>query len=143
MDDTLEEVVPPSGGPWGGTAIDDEYLKFLESLFEKKVIDDLKDEDLEDYFHLFHEFEIKKRSIKTNSDSNIVITLPQGLLDLIKKRHSGANARIKKTKYKDTVSVEGQKLHVHPDVFRGFFTKTIDTLIDHLKTHFGTRNCPI
>jgi hypothetical protein len=33
----LKELHIPSGGPWGGTCIDREYLAFLENLFGRDV----------------------------------------------------------------------------------------------------------
>jgi hypothetical protein len=32
-DSELKELHIPSGGPWGGTCVDREYLAFLENLF--------------------------------------------------------------------------------------------------------------
>ncbi|CAC5403690.1 unnamed protein product [Mytilus coruscus] len=136
-DETLEEVVPPSGGPWGGTSVDNAYIEFLKDLFGAEVVEGLRKEDLEDYFHLLHEFEIKKRSITTKSETNIVITMPVGLMDLVKKKKGNMNNQIKRTKYKDTVSVEGQKLHIKPNTFRNLFKETIDELLNHLTELFA------
>ncbi|XP_063413738.1 heat shock 70 kDa protein 12B-like isoform X2 [Mytilus trossulus] len=95
-DGLLEEVVPPSGGAWGGTAIDDAYLRFLEKVFGEKVVQDLKLKELVDYTELIHEFEVKKRSIKTDTTTDIVITMPVGLMNIIKKHCGGIDAAIKK-----------------------------------------------
>ncbi|XP_052076283.1 heat shock 70 kDa protein 12A-like isoform X2 [Mytilus californianus] len=136
-DETLEEVVPPSGGPWGGTSVDNAYIEFLKEVFGAEVVEGLRKEDLEDYFHLLHEFEIKKRSITTKSATNIVITMPVGLMDLVKKHKGNMNNQIKRTKYKDTVSVEGQKIHIKPNTFRNLFKETIDELLNHLHELFA------
>lgn len=136
-DGLLEEVVPPSGGAWGGTAIDDAYLKFLEKVFGEKVVKELKLKELEDYTELIHEFEVKKRSIKTDTTSDIVITMPVGLMNIIKKHCGGIDTAIKKSPYSDSISVSGQqKLCVNPQKFRDLFKPTINSLLKHLDQLF-------
>lgn len=136
-DGLLEEVVPPSGGAWGGTAIDDAYLRFLENVFGEKVVQDLKLKELEDYTELIHEFEVKKRSIKTDTITDIVITMPVGLMNIIKKHCGGVDAAIKKSQHSDSISVSGQqKLCVNPQKFRDLFESTIKSLLKHLEQLF-------
>ncbi|XP_063414135.1 heat shock 70 kDa protein 12A-like [Mytilus trossulus] len=137
-DETLEEVIPPSGGPWGGTAVDQAFLDFMIDLFGADVIQRLKDEELEDYFHLLHDFEIKKRSIKPKGtdDKDIVMQMDVSLMDLIKECRGGISSHLKKSKYKDSVSTDGQKLHIKADLFRTLFNSTIDKLILHLSDIF-------
>ncbi|XP_071127602.1 heat shock 70 kDa protein 12A-like [Mytilus edulis] len=91
-DGLLEEVVPPSGGAWGGTAIDNAYLRFLEKVFGEMVVQELKLKDLEDYTELIHEFKAKKWSIKTDRKTDIVITMPVGLVNIIEKHCGGIDA---------------------------------------------------
>ncbi|CAG2219984.1 unnamed protein product [Mytilus edulis] len=97
-DETLEEVIPLLAVPG----------------------ERLKDEELEDYFHLLHDFEIKKRSIKPKvaDDKDIVMQMDVSLMDLIKDCRGGISSHIKKSKYKDLVSTHGQKLHIKADIFR-------------------------
>ncbi|VDI29366.1 Hypothetical predicted protein [Mytilus galloprovincialis] len=137
-DETLEEVIPPIGGPWGGTAVDQAFLEFVIDLFGADVIQRLKDEELEDYFHLLHDFEIKKRSIKPKvaDDKDIVMQMDVSLMDLIKYCRGDISSHIKKSKYKDLVSTHGQKLHIKADIFRTLFKSTIDKLIQHLSNMF-------
>ena len=33
----VKEVLAPSGGKWGGTHIDDQYVELLEKIFGKEV----------------------------------------------------------------------------------------------------------
>lgn len=106
LDDSLEEVLPPSGGNWGGTAIDKAYKRFLYSVFTKKVIKELKSEELEDYTTLCHEFEVKKRSITSGLKTDIVITLPYSLVEITVKHCKTVQSAtcIMQSSYKDSVS---------------------------------------
>ncbi|CAC5416772.1 unnamed protein product [Mytilus coruscus] len=137
-DETLEEVIPPTGGPWGGTAVDKAFLDFMMDLFGADVIERFKDEEVEDYFHLLHDFEIKKRSIKpkADDDKDIVLQMDVSLMDLIKECRGGISSHIMKTKYKDLVLTAGQKLHIKADTFRNLFKSTIDKLVQHLSKIF-------
>ncbi|CAG2202052.1 unnamed protein product [Mytilus edulis] len=133
----LREVLPPSGGAWGGIGIDDAFLRFLKNVFGTRVMKDLKLTELEDYTELIHEFEVKKRSIKTDTTTDIVITMPVGLMNIIKKHCGGIDAAIKKSQYSDSISVSGQqKICVNPQKFRDLFKPTINSLLKHLEQLF-------
>ncbi|CAG2215187.1 unnamed protein product [Mytilus edulis] len=94
-DGTIQEVVPPSGGPWGGKSIDEAFFKFLCEICGTKVMEDLKSIELEDYIDLFREFETKKRSVRNNNQTNVVITLPVSLTDLVKQQHKSLKWHLK------------------------------------------------
>ncbi|XP_076071444.1 heat shock 70 kDa protein 12A-like isoform X2 [Mytilus galloprovincialis] len=141
LDDSLEEVLPPSGGNWGGTAIDKAYKRFLYSVFTKKVIKELKSDELEDYTTLCHEFEVKKRSITSGLKTDIVITLPYSLVEITVKHCKTVQSAIMQSSYKESVSFSTpQKLFVNPEVFRNLFNPTIDALIKHLDKLFKDPN---
>lgn len=139
-DGSLKEVVSPSGGPWGGTTVDDKYIEFLENLLGKETIDELKNTDLEDYTELVYGFEVKKRSVKATDDSapDITITLPVGLVDIVKEKNNrkGLDAVIKKSKYKDFVSATDQKLHIKQSIFREFFETTSRNIVAEITKLF-------
>ncbi|CAC5408686.1 unnamed protein product [Mytilus coruscus] len=137
-DKSLKEVIPPSGGPWGGTAVEKAFLDFMVDLLCKDVIDGLKEEGLEDYFLPLHEFEIRKRSIKlkADDDKDIRIQMSVSLMDLVKQCRGGISSHVRKTKFKDLVSTDGQKLHIKADIFRTLFKSTINKLIQHLSEIF-------
>ncbi|VDI74871.1 Hypothetical predicted protein [Mytilus galloprovincialis] len=134
LNGTLSEVIPTSGGAWGGINVDNAFIIFLENVFSAEVLKELKSEEIEDYNDLILEFEVKKRSIRSDTTSDIVINLPVGLIDLTKKHYGGIDAAIKPSGYVDFVSLSGlQKLHVNPQTFRDLFKPTIDELLKHIK----------
>ncbi|CAG2224635.1 unnamed protein product [Mytilus edulis] len=59
-DGSLKEVVPASGGPWGGKSIDEAFHSFLKRICGPKVMEELRKTELEDFIDLFREFETKK-----------------------------------------------------------------------------------
>lgn len=133
----IKEVVPPSHGDWGEAVVVDDFLRFLENVFGIQVIKELKLNDLEDYTELIHEFEVKKQLINPDTTSDTIITMPVGLVNIIKRRCGGLAAAIKKSKYGDFISVRGQqKLCVNPQKFRDLFKPTIESLLKHLDQLF-------
>lgn len=121
---------------WGGTAIDNAFLRFLENVFDEKVVKDLKLNELEDYMDLIHEIEVKKELIKLDTNTDIVINMSVGLMCTIKKHCGGINAAIQKSKYSDSISVSGKKLLVNAQVFKDLFKPTIDELLKYLDQLF-------
>uniref|UniRef100_K1PS94 Heat shock 70 kDa protein 12A n=1 Tax=Magallana gigas TaxID=29159 RepID=K1PS94_MAGGI len=71
-DGSLAELVPASGGSWGGTCIDKALNDFLTKVFGETVMKIFKTdpEYLEDYFEFWHRFEVKKRNFETKSNKN-------------------------------------------------------------------------
>lgn len=120
-------------GPRAGNAIDDAFLKFMEDVVGAQVFKELKSTELEVYTYFINEFEIKKRSIKSYTTSDILIPLPIGLMNIVKKHCGGMDATMKKSIYRKCILISGQKLFVNPQTFRDLFEPTIISLLKHLE----------
>ena len=129
LNGTIEEVISPDGGPLGGKSIDDAFYKFLSEICGRNVIEELKTRELEDYVDVFREFETKKRSIKTDQQNKVVITLPLSLTTLVKKQHTKFENAVATSSHKMGVNYKMGKLHISPEAFRDLFKTTIDSLI--------------
>ena len=129
LNGTIQEVIAPDGGPWGGKSIDDAFYKFLSEICGRNVIEEFKTTELEDYVDLFREFETKKRSITTNQQNKVVITLPLTLTTLVKKQHTKFENAVAISRHKMSVNYGRQKLQISPETFRDLFKPTIDSLI--------------
>lgn len=86
-DNTLKEVLPAKGGPWGGKSVDDQFIKFLSELVEEKVWENFKREHMEDYLEITRAFETKKRTIKPDKSGSTRMPIPQALVKLCTKSH--------------------------------------------------------
>ncbi|XP_076071991.1 heat shock 70 kDa protein 12A-like [Mytilus galloprovincialis] len=133
LDGSLVEVLPPSGGDWGGTAVDQAYIDLLHCVFTKVVVEEFQSDELEDYTNVLFQFEVKKRSVTSELSTDIVITLPISLVKISKKYCESVQSAIMQSAYKDLISFTApQKLYVKPEVFRKLFKPTIDALICHV-----------
>ncbi|XP_056012678.1 heat shock 70 kDa protein 12A-like [Ostrea edulis] len=138
-DNTLEEILPASGGPWGGKSVDDLFIKFMTELMGEKVMKDFKKESMEDYLEIMRTFETKKRTIKPNKDGNTNMTIPQALFKLCTKSNGVKDFKDvidKHEKYRNDVKYAAGKLKWENKYFRGFFKKTIDSIVKHIDELF-------
>ncbi|XP_062582494.1 heat shock 70 kDa protein 12A-like [Saccostrea cucullata] len=144
---TLAEVVPASGGDWGGTCVDEAYKNFLEDIFGKTVMKTFK-YDLEyvlDYIEFWQNFEIKKREQVISKISHLVhLLIPIALTEIFKEQTNKKGmhdaimkALIKESTHKneDITSLQG-KLELPIESYQKFFTPTIEKLVDHLSKMF-------
>jgi len=87
LDGSLKELCAASGGPWGGTYVDKNYIDWLKEMFGEAAIERLKRESMGDYFDIVRELESKKtRSIASDSDDLITLRVSASL----KKYHEEA-----------------------------------------------------
>ncbi|XP_063415843.1 heat shock 70 kDa protein 12A-like [Mytilus trossulus] len=129
----VKEVVPASGGPWGGKSIDEAFSTLLSRIVGPKVMEELRKTELEDFIDLFREFETKKRSIRVNQTNKVLVTLPVTLIDLVKSHRGTMETALKQSGYGDTVTYSKQRIHIMPDAFRDLFKPTIRALVEHLE----------
>jgi hypothetical protein len=129
LNGTIQEAIPPDGGPWGGKSIDDAFYNFLSEICGGNVMEELTTTEPEDYVDMFREFETKKRSIKTDQQNKVVITLPLSLITLVRKHHKTFEKAVAASCHKMSVNYTIGKLHISPEAFRDLFKPTIDSLI--------------
>ncbi|XP_062582369.1 heat shock 70 kDa protein 12A-like [Saccostrea cucullata] len=150
-DGTLAELVPASGGAWGGTCVDQAFEDFLVELLGEDVIKIFKmdPEYVEDYFDFWQTFEIKKRSFDTSNKDTFLLRLPVGLADIVanKLNKKGDKTKenqekitseismqqvIKKSIFKDDLKYVHGKLQMNYFFFKKMFDPTVKLLTDHL-----------
>lgn len=134
QDGTTEEILPPSGGPWGGIFVDENFSNFLNEICGQQIMEIFKSKEVEDYIDLFAEFESKKRSVQPDVHSNIILTLPVSLVDFVNGRHGRFDIAIATSPYKDIVKYRRQRLHIPQNTFKSLFHPTIAPIIQYMTT---------
>lgn len=148
-DNTLDEVIPTSRGPWGGKSVDDQFIKFLSELVGKNVWEEFKTEHEEDYLELIESFQMHKRLIKPNISGKTRLPILKSLQDFSKKSHGVKTFKEviqKNIVHKNNVDCNTGKLVWDMDFFRGFFKKTIDGIVKHIDEvfqEFGAKDIEI
>uniref|UniRef100_K1PNS5 Heat shock 70 kDa protein 12A n=1 Tax=Magallana gigas TaxID=29159 RepID=K1PNS5_MAGGI len=134
-DNTLEEVLPASGEPLGGKAVDDRFMNFLKELVGENVLEEFKKENMEDYNEITRSFETKKRTIKPDKSGNTRMPIPHALVKLCTKSHGVKSFKEviqKNDTHRNNVDFITGKLVWNNDFFRGFFKKTIDQIVKYI-----------
>ena len=131
--------MPASGGPWGGTSVDNAFIQFIIDLFGKDMIRDFKRDNMEDYLQLLKDFEIKKRSPVSK---NIHLGVPLALMTMLttlfdtKDKKACMKKVLEKSTlpYKDKLSYANYKLKLPAEVFQGLFKPTVSKIVEHMKS---------
>ncbi|XP_062606366.1 heat shock 70 kDa protein 12A-like [Saccostrea cucullata] len=75
-DGSLTELYRASGGAYGGIYVDENYLKIYDIIYGAGTIEQLRIDDMEEYLNILKEFENKKRSISSDSETSLITRLP-------------------------------------------------------------------
>jgi len=133
MDGTLKQLHRPSGGPWGGTKVDDKYIAWLTEMFGKGAMRNLKKESMGDYLDILREFESKKRSVTPDSEGKITLRIPGAL----NRYHTDAGdenieSKIARLNLNEKVDIKADKLRVSAETARSWFKEPIEGTIGHI-----------
>ncbi|XP_076117723.1 heat shock 70 kDa protein 12A-like isoform X1 [Mytilus galloprovincialis] len=133
-DGTLRELYQATGGCWGGTTIDLEFQILLSTIFGSDIISKINDEYPNEMIDVLLDFEMKKRSYEPGVTSHISIKCPSYLFEVYEKIH-GVSIRedVKTTCTGKKVKFVRDKLLIYADTYEGFYTETLDKLVNHLR----------
>ena len=144
-DGTLKEIIPASGGPWGGTSVDETFPQFLIDLLGTNVMATFKEEYKEDYLELCRGFEAYKRDVHISKTGNIHLNVPSSLIALLRRMYKTKDKKGLTKKvfehsvlpYKDQVSFVNFKIKMPAEMFKGIFTPTTNCIVQHMKSLFS------
>jgi len=132
-DGTLKMLHRPSGGPWGGTNVDNHYIAWLTKMFGKNAMKKLKDKAMEDYFDILRVFENKKRNLMADSDEDITFKIALSLNNYSKdSEEEGIESVITRLQLEGKVKFLGDKIRVSVDIVKSWFQESVDGTIRHL-----------
>ncbi|XP_063413069.1 heat shock 70 kDa protein 12B-like [Mytilus trossulus] len=133
--DNLKELHKASGGAWGGTKVDENFMQMIVKVVGEPVIQRFKCDSKSDELDLLREFEIKKRSIRPDATGKTAFRIPISLTEAFEEINNGADLRqsIKQTPYAKHMNWVGDKLKVDNAMIKELFTKVSDSIVQHLK----------
>ncbi|XP_052781108.1 heat shock 70 kDa protein 12A-like isoform X1 [Mya arenaria] len=139
---SMKNIFKASGGDWGGTKVDEAYVRFLEDMLGKDTIDEFKRSNMEDYMFMSRQFEMKKREVDPlHSDKPVVFRISATLPELVKQRKGmEIHDLIIHSAYNNTVSIKADKLKVDMDIVRNFFKIQVDAIVDHVSNLLDPSN---
>lgn len=140
MDESLKEVHEPTGGPWGGTAVDWQFFRFLTDIVGEKTMKIFKRKEMADYLELCRDFEVKKRTIAHTTTGKVLLKIPLSFKETFEENSNGEtlNTAIANTKYAEQVKWVGGKLKIEADIVKRFFDPPIRKIVSHVRELLDT-----
>ena len=82
-DGSLKNKHAPSGGPWGGIYVDENFATFLSEVFGTKALSTMQTNDMYD---MIRDIEVKKRKFESDSEADIIFRIPYALKESADKQ---------------------------------------------------------
>ncbi|XP_033750962.1 heat shock 70 kDa protein 12B-like [Pecten maximus] len=117
-DGTLTEIIPSSGGDWGGTNVDGAFYDFIDAKIGKEDAKKLKKTKQSHWMKLQNNFEVKKRKLNKSTENDIRVDIPPVLI-------VEGNLDIKLW--------NSYKMDIPNKEFKAFFASTVK-ILGHVKT---------
>ncbi|WAR02194.1 HS12B-like protein [Mya arenaria] len=134
QDGSLKEIHKASGGPWGGTAVDLNFMKWLTDLFGEASMERFKNEEMADYFDIQREFETKKRNIMPDTTGLITFRVTASLKEIHNDiGGKGILARLSELGLDSKVTYRGDKLRVDASIAKEWFDDPLQKTVLHVK----------
>ena len=127
-DGTLRVLHRPSGGPWGGTTVDNHYIAWLTTMFGIDAMKELTGKFMVDFLYMLREFENKKRTVTPDVNLNITLRVPFAL----NAKSKDIESQIERLNLENDVQFLSDKIRVSADIARSWFHESIDGTIRHL-----------
>ncbi|KAK3085775.1 hypothetical protein FSP39_008563 [Pinctada imbricata] len=139
-DGKLKEIYQASGGPWGGTAVDEGFLQLLIKIVGGPVINIFRKEHTADYLDFMREFEISKRTLAPDNKLSFKVRLPPIISELCQNETGESLENLITTQnspYKGKLKILGDKLVIDRDLMINIFMDVEEKIIDHVKGILG------
>ncbi|XP_060582170.1 heat shock 70 kDa protein 12B-like isoform X2 [Ruditapes philippinarum] len=139
-DNNIKEIHAASGSGWGGTIVDKEFESLLVTLVSRDVYEDFKRDNTDDWLDVWREFEVRKRTITTSSNSPLRIKLPSSLAKRYKlvSNEILANA-LKNSKYDNDIKIVKDKITFSPELARSWFRTSVESTVHMIKSILTSR----
>lgn len=135
----LREIHAPVGGDWGGTQVNSSFQGLLIKLVGAPILSKFKSKCMVDYLEMMNDFEIKKQFATLENEEEVMLTFPGSLVKLFEEETDGESLSdvIKQTPMGDQLEWTSGRLIIQPELFKTFFTVSIDNVISKLEELFS------
>jgi len=117
----LKEVHRASGGPWGGTFVDSEFIKLLSDIVGGPVMADFMKKEKFEYLELMRQFETVKREVGLQRSKPVRIQLPFGLNETCERIvRKDFRELVKRSKNDKLITFIGDKMEIDVTLVQGY-----------------------
>lgn len=132
----LMELYKASGVGRGGTAIDDEYVRFLTRIVGGPAMQKFRMEATAQYVEMLNDFEVTKRSIRSHEDSSVYVRLHPKLNEFCIEVNEEEVLEIIKDgnfPYKDKIGLVADKLEIDVQILKNLFDPVVEEIVEHIR----------
>lgn len=140
----IKEVFKASGGPWGGTAVDEQFIQLIAKIVGGPVWHQFRHASTHEFLDMMREFEVAKRKVDaasaTKTTATINIKIPAHLDSICKTENEESIEEIVNSDnfpYKEEISVVADKLMFDKTVIQALFMEVIRLITDHVQMLLG------
>ncbi|KAL3878899.1 hypothetical protein ACJMK2_031225 [Sinanodonta woodiana] len=131
---SLRELHEPTGGPWGGTRVDEAFRQMLITIVGDKTFKTFCENHKEDHMYLLRELETKKRTITPELNTMVSIKIPVSLSSIYEKANRETIEKaLEKTLFKGKMIWYTDKVRIEPSLFRSFFEECTSGVVQCVK----------
>lgn len=128
-DNTLKELVKPSGGDFGGTTVDCAFRNLLNKLFGADILHKYKKTNMQEFYEIFDRFEVKKGYF--DGKEKMILQFPVSLLDFYKKETDESTTEtFQSSPFKDRVAFRKDKMFIGLDLAKELFDEAAHKIVD-------------
>ena len=135
---TLKELRQASGADSVSKAVDDNFISMVANIYGKQNLEQLKDQNINDYISIHRSFETERRNMKNIDDITVII--PINLSDISGESDSDFNQRLSEVGLNGTCTKSGERFRIGVSVVRELFKGPMNRLVRQLKTLFKQDN---
>ena len=134
MNGNIKEIHQVTGGPYGGTKVDEEFVSLLERFFGTYQVKNFRENHPAEWLEMMNEFEMKKRGRRAYEGETTRIRLPrtftalvseQGGPDLVRRLASSCTTD-------DVQFVRNEYFCIGPATMKKLFEPVLKGIVKHL-----------
>ena len=129
----MKEIACGSGGNWGGTQIDKNFIDFITSILGREFVESFEKECPSDWLDFMTEFELKKKATNLDSTTGIRMQLSWAMAEKYTEM-TGLKIpdTIQKNSHKGILFKSGNIIFTQ-DVVLALFNPVIENIISHIQ----------
>ena len=131
---SVKEVHQVTGGPYGGTKVDEQFTVLLRKMFGAQRVEDYQKLFPGDWLVLMNDFEMKKRSNRALKGETTRVRLPRSFISSLWEKEIDLNSVIKVHYNPSDVKIHNKEyLCLSPKVMKKLFQPVLSGIISHLQ----------
>ena len=129
----IKEIHQVTGGPYGGTKVDDQFVSLLERFFGTAVVGTFRVSCPAEWLELMNEFEMKKRGRRAFDGETTRIRIPRTFATLVSE-HGGPDLarRFARCTTDDVQFIRNEYFCLGSTAMRKLFQPVLNGIVSHL-----------